>query len=229
LEGERIVERGKMCLVAFFVLLAFALAFGFIGTVFSADETVLSVDPPWIEDAAYEPGTSINVGVVVANVTDLRFAAFNLSFDPEILDCVGWWCLPEHSPVPNEVVIGDGFTWFNITYGSPITTTSPVVLVNMTFNVLAHGHTTLELSDTVLQDSDQNSIPHVTADGYFNNFNPYDLNQDGIVDIRDIAIVAAAFGSYPGHPRWNPVADVDGDGYVTIKDLTLVAAHFGEH
>lgn len=43
-----------------------------------------------------------------------------------------------------------------------------------------------------------------------------DLNGDDKVDIRDIAIAAKAFGSYPGHPRWNPMADVYRDGKMDI-------------
>jgi hypothetical protein len=56
-----------------------------------------------------------------------------------------------------------------------------------------------------------------------------DLNNDGRVDMRDISIVASAFGSVPGHPRWNPVADVNDDGKIDLKDIALVARHFGEH
>ena len=55
-----------------------------------------------------------------------------------------------------------------------------------------------------------------------------DLNGDGKVDIKDIAIVAAAFGSFPGHARWDPAADLNGDGKVDIKDIALVASNFGK-
>jgi Ca2+-binding EF-hand superfamily protein len=56
----------------------------------------------------------------------------------------------------------------------------------------------------------------------------YDLNADGKVDIKDLAIVAQHFGSCEGHPRWNPVVDYDGDGEVTIRDMVILARHFGE-
>jgi hypothetical protein len=55
-----------------------------------------------------------------------------------------------------------------------------------------------------------------------------DLNKDGIVDITDIATAALAFGSYPGHPRWNPNADIDQDRKVDIKDIGIVAQNFGQ-
>jgi hypothetical protein len=57
---------------------------------------------------------------------------------------------------------------------------------------------------------------------------------DGKCDIRDIAVVAKAFGSTPGTPGWNANCDVTGltpfvpDGKVDIRDISLVAKHFGE-
>jgi len=53
-----------------------------------------------------------------------------------------------------------------------------------------------------------------------------DLNNDGKVDIQDIALAASAFGSYPGHPRWNPLADINKDGIVSIIDIVLIAKNF---
>lgn len=37
----------------------------------------------------------------------------------------------------------------------------------------------------------------------------------------DTAIVARAFGSYPGDPRWNPLADVNKDHKVDMLDVAL--------
>jgi len=55
---------------------------------------------------------------------------------------------------------------------------------------------------------------------------------DGKVDIMDLALVSACFGSYPGHPKWDPRADVTGpgdapDGKVDIMDVALVSSQFG--
>lgn len=54
-----------------------------------------------------------------------------------------------------------------------------------------------------------------------------DLNGDGKVDVKDVAPVALAFGSYPGHSRWNPLADINKDGKVNVKDVALVSRAFG--
>ncbi|MCJ7423034.1 hypothetical protein MUP01_02035 [Candidatus Bathyarchaeota archaeon] len=58
---------------------------------------------------------------------------------------------------------------------------------------------------------------------------------DGKVDVRDVSRVAKAYGSYPGHARWDAVADITGptpmvpDGVVDVRDVSLVARHFGEY
>jgi hypothetical protein len=57
---------------------------------------------------------------------------------------------------------------------------------------------------------------------------PYDVNGDGKVDTQDLAVVAEAFGSCLGKPKWDVKADVNGDGKVDIADLGVIAAHFGE-
>lgn len=54
-----------------------------------------------------------------------------------------------------------------------------------------------------------------------------DLNLDGKVNILDISIVAKAFGTKPGDPRWNQIADVTRDGKVNIIDVSVVAKNFG--
>ena len=54
---------------------------------------------------------------------------------------------------------------------------------------------------------------------------PWDVNNDGVVDIRDLVLVSNNFGEEtPTHPK----VDVNTDGNVNILDLLLVAAHFGE-
>lgn len=53
---------------------------------------------------------------------------------------------------------------------------------------------------------------------------PYtNLNGDGKVDMKDMVIVAKAFGSHPSHPRWNIAADLNQDGKVDMKDILLVS------
>lgn len=46
------------------------------------------------------------------------------------------------------------------------------------------------------------------------------------MDIKDIYVLAQAFGSYLGHPRWDPRADMDGDRRITVIDAVLIAMKF---
>jgi len=55
-----------------------------------------------------------------------------------------------------------------------------------------------------------------------------DLNGDGKCDIKDISIVAKAYGSYPGYPNWNPIADLYPDMKIDIRDVAIVAKDFGK-
>ena len=54
---------------------------------------------------------------------------------------------------------------------------------------------------------------------------PWDINDDGIVDIQDLIVVSNSFGvAAPEHPK----VDVNKDGSIDIIDLLLIAVHFGE-
>jgi len=54
-----------------------------------------------------------------------------------------------------------------------------------------------------------------------------DVNADGIIDGKDIAIVCKAFGSKPGDYKWNPKADLNSDGIIDGKDIAIVCRAFG--
>jgi len=63
----------------------------------------------------------------------------------------------------------------------------------------------------------------------------YDVAEPyGEIDMRDVALVARAFGSQPGDENWDPRADITGpiygvpDGEVDMRDVSLPARHFGE-
>ena len=50
---------------------------------------------------------------------------------------------------------------------------------------------------------------------------------DFTVDMRDIGRAARAFGSYPGHLRWDPPCDVNDDFVVDMRDIGSIARKFG--
>jgi len=191
-------------------------------------EAALYIEPSSFEGVEYAPGTTITFCVVVANVTNLKALEFNVSYNPEILnpEAVNLELLENLENI--KMLTLPGYVWLNLSYKTPITTETPLRIVNVTLRILRIGETLIDLHNTFLWNTEGGIISHTTADGYFNNFNPYDLNMDGKVDIYDVAIVGLAFGSYPGHPRWNPDADLNRDDKVDIQDMTIIADHFGE-
>jgi len=56
----------------------------------------------------------------------------------------------------------------------------------------------------------------------------WDLNFDGVIDIRDISTAGRAFGSTPGNPRWNIEADINLDGVIDIRDISAIGRNFGK-
>ena len=71
----------------------------------------------------------------------------------------------------------------------------------------------------------QAALPNLSEQIPLPQMLPWDINNDGIVDIRDMILVSNNFDlEPPEHPK----VDVNKDGNVDIIDLLLVAAHFGE-
>jgi hypothetical protein len=72
---------------------------------------------------------------------------------------------------------------------------------------------------------------NITAQSLPGAFSPFlpleDINLDGKVDMKDVLIVLNAYGSYPGHPKWNPLCDLIGDGNVDMKDVIRTIGAFG--
>ena len=55
-----------------------------------------------------------------------------------------------------------------------------------------------------------------------------DVNEDGYVELYDFYVESQAFGSYPGHPRWNASCDLNSDGFVDIMDFFYMSENFGK-
>jgi PKD repeat protein len=106
-------------------------------------------------------------------------------------------------------------------FGDGNTTTVAVPIVNHKYAKPGTYNVTLTvIDDEGLSASAKDSITIETFLG--------DLNIDGKVNIFDIYIMAKAFGTKPGDPRWNPIADLNNDGKVGIEDVYFIAKDYGK-
>jgi len=200
------------------------------------------------EEANIGVGYNFTINVTIANVTDLFSWQVALYYRNDILEATeategpflktGGDTLFVTSPSETGGVWNDyNATHGRIFLGCTILGDLPGVngsgvLATIKFKATALGCCILKLDrkETIVIDSDQNSMLPEVRDGYITVTEPLpgDLNGDGIVNILDLAIFGKAFGSYPGHPRWNPIADINKDNTTNIIDLVLIAKNFGK-
>jgi hypothetical protein len=93
---------------------------------------------------------------------------------------------------------------------------------------LASRHNYTISAQATLVPYEYNVTNNVLVNGRVNVRLVGDINGDGKVDITDVAMVTAAFGSYPGLPRWNPACDINRDNKIDIMDVARVTANFGK-
>ncbi|RLI41592.1 hypothetical protein DRO64_07315, partial [Candidatus Bathyarchaeota archaeon] len=55
-----------------------------------------------------------------------------------------------------------------------------------------------------------------------------DINGDGFVDYKDLAVLGASYGRHEDEPMFNPLADLNGDSVVDYKDLAILGANYGK-
>ena len=54
-----------------------------------------------------------------------------------------------------------------------------------------------------------------------------DINKDGVSDLYDALILAAAYGSRPNNLNWNSAADINGNGVIDLSDAIIFASNYG--
>ena len=101
--------------------------------------------------------------------------------------------------------------------------TDPNETVNIA-NLPENAELVARLSEQ-LQAGWQAALPEVSEHSRIPLMLPWDINNDGIVNIQDMILVSNSFGEAPSE---YPKVDVNKDRHIDIIDLLIVAAHFGE-
>lgn len=217
---------------------------GFFGFTSRAEYTVLSPGPRFsltTDTTEFQTDTKFVIHLNAANIKDLAGWQTDILFDPAILKA-------NSITEGNFLKQGNGQTHFRsgtidnttgrITGISATRLTSGVkgngTLLAINFTLKNARDTRIRLRNLKAGDSNGQSIHMHTTSPVFRirlktetatTIPAWDVNQDGITNAADVALVTVALGQKP--PK-NPRTDVNGDGVVDGKDLALVAEHLGE-
>jgi len=146
--------------------------------------------------------TNVQINVTVENYGNYSLTLdLTLYFDENEIETQ---TVTDLSPADSRNV---AFTW----------DTTPVPKGNYTIKAYAHPVT----GEIILENN-------LLVGGFIIETILGDVNGDGKINILDIATVAAAYGSHPGHPKWNPNTDLDNNDFINILDIAKAAAHYGE-
>ncbi len=210
----------------------------------SSSSIELAMDPAVISDETKQSGSLVSFNVDITNATDLFAWQVNISWNPAILNYskvteYGSFLRATTSPngtsgwINRDPLANVTIAPFNNTLGYAAIAetilgdysgiTGDGRLVTVEFEVVGYGETNLTISvsgtlATTLLDSAGGSVTFDTADGYFRNTLPGDIQgdtggtpPDGDVDRYDFFAFLDHYGSSVGDPNYNRLADLEDD------------------
>jgi len=196
----------------------------------------LKVDPETV--SAAEVGDEVIVHVTINEMEStlrLTNVTFQLHYNTTLLSTKEEWVTSGGTYVYFNATVAAGYAKVEIQMVTePPFPEGKATLATIRFNAtyIPTTPTTspLHLSDVFLTDIDENNIQYDhLEDGLYQvpiTAEKEDLNGDGKVNIEDLYVFAQAFGSYPGHSRWDARADMDGNGRINVVDAVLIAMKF---
>lgn len=149
------------------------------------------------------------------------------------------------SEIPEEYRVGSGtffgplpVTIFSQTFEFPPPPDPIAVSATLDLSILGDGQGQLTATDITLGTYDVEIPPfgvvtvnirgiRVIGTVAVRSIYPGDVDRDSDVDISDLSLLLAAFGSCAGDPLYQPGADLDASGCITIGDLALLLSNFG--
>ncbi len=203
--------------------------------------TVVYIDPSNVSNVAV--GSTFIVEAYVFNVTDLftwqvqiQFNASELNYVQAIYPSSGYIFSGEPQiPVAPIIDNVSGTIVFGASLLGSGKTSGNGGLCEITFKVMALGESSIDFSQpygaqTFLLNGNLEIIPATLQNSSFSNDPPIgDVTgangvSDGIVDMRDVELVARKFGELV--PPASPILDLNHDAKIDMHDLGMVARNF---
>jgi len=142
------------------------------------------VDPSKIINYSLVPSSTFDINITLASVSNLATCAFNLTYDPQVLNWITTEILQVQGEYPTVFSsTGPGSLWANLEYETPITADPPQPIVTIYFEVTAFGTSYLNLTDTNLLDSNGTPITHSVSNGLFSTLK-HDIALTNITPVR---------------------------------------------
>jgi hypothetical protein len=114
--------------------------------------------------------------------------------------------------------------------GQTQTPTLKGTLLTITFKAQGKpGSYEIQLEEVKLSDTDVNDISNIAMTNCSINITSQasaDVNGDGIVDYKDLALLGQSYGKAKGETGYNSVVDINSDDIVDYKDLALLGARY---
>ena len=192
-------------------------------------ETTIYVDP---QESDVKFGQTFRVNVSIAEVSGLQGFDFCLSYNTTVLDCLeveeGPFMASFGPTLIAKLEIDDqynesqGRIWMAVVIYGNASANGRGILATVTFNATALGEVSLDLHSILpynpdavkLSTCDPRAISNKAVDGYFKvSSDPYDpttgpdMNEAGIVDVINLAIMTIGYGTSKGTP--SPKTDDD--------------------
>ena len=214
---------------------------GFFGFEAGTDYSVLTPGPR-LAYTPYAPrvsvGQTFTLHLSAEEVKGLAGWQFDLKFDPAALSATrvsegsllktgGTATFFRKGTIDNQAGTITGLSGSRRAAGG---VTGAGRLVSVTFRVKAVGETRVRVRDLQFGDTTGAIIPTasptitINVGGAVASYPTWDVNEDGVTNLADLALVSQAMGK----PIENPRTDVNGDGVVDGEDFALVAGHLNE-
>jgi hypothetical protein len=186
------------------------------------------------------PHDDINGTVnVLGGAHDIAVISITTSKD----GCLPMMTVPENMFVKVNVTVqnnGNSIESFNVVLYANASTVDTASVSNLavgtqstvqyTWNTTgwAHGNYTLS-GYAVPVSGETNTADNTLTNGPIRVVIPGEIRGDDIIDIYDAILLAGAYNTAPGKPKWSPNADLKTDDIIDIYDAIILANHYNQH